>query len=1315
MTEPKKKKLAGIRARIGTNQGKLKEKRDSLQELATTSITNKIGAKTELCKARRLIERLTPEYEDFYNLIREVAENDESDAALEEFYATEDLISECKMLCDTVEETLKPSQTARPTSPASVTDSTEHGTKAVKLPKISLPTFNGEIIMFNEFWEGFQTVHSNEELDDASKFQYLAGLLKGPAKDLIAGMSKTAANYAVAIENLTKRYGGKERVANAHFEALRTLSKPTEDRNSLKFYRDKVQMHHSSLKAMGYDFNACETCKKTQSDFVYWNLPYAIQVRLSDKTPNETGWRLPALMSALDLEIERLETLNLASLKGKTPSTGQPEWRRSDRPNWRASTSETDKPKTMAVHACQTTSLQCEFCRGTHLTEKCAKFKTREERVQYIRTNSLCFRCIKPGHRVPACPQARSISCRLCKGTGHHSALCNSQFETPYEKKKYQPKGQESHKSVGMVLSIDHAKGAVSLPTAFTELIHSDGTTPTRVLLDQGSQQTFIRKEVAQNCERIGSTVLRIHGFRSKGPEEEFEVVKVNVKTRNKTIEIDAVVIDEMPEHIEVIGQQETDQLLREKGRHLADDSSIACKIGLLIGADHLYEFVPPPLKIGDQVLIPSAFGDLKSGPSGSTSRQSNTVTICEVAAPPVRDVDRLWDLDAIGIHAEEAHPDDKRALAEFNASIRYEGRSYTARLPWKAGHAPLPDNFGLAKVRLDANLKKLRRDESSNALEIYDEVIQDQLERGFIEKVEPEQEPAGEHCHYLAHHAVKKDSNTTPIRVVFDCSAKSSPELPSLNDCLYSGPAMVPEMPQILMRFRIGPCAASADIAKAYLMIGLDERDRDATRFLWPKDVSDPKSDILTYRFKVVLFGATCSQFILNATIDRHLEQDQNEDNMFIDKVRKGIYIDNLLMTTPNEHQLLSAYDGSKRLLGSAGLHLREWASNVPLLRDKAMENEEADTREEVPLLGLRWDTSHDTLRMTYREIDTTAPTKRKIVSGLATQFDPLGLVTPVTVKGKMLVKELWENKLDWDELVPERLQEEWEHLSRELGKLHEIKIKRQIHMDGEVTLHTFCDASTKAYGAAVYCVQNGESNLVMAKAKIAPSKKLSIPKLELTAAVIGSRLVKYVRGALEGILPIKEIHMWSDSNVALGWIHANSPLEAYAQNRKVEIGQNIPEAKWHFVPTEHNPADKMTRGIKLAKLSDDGMWWHGPSFIREQTAWEEIKPPKPKRVDVYATTTKVQAKDRDSLLDTVAERCGTLRKLIRVIGFVRRFISNLKTRRIEERERSKRLSSEEHQAAKRWIIRTLQEENFGDERRYLSAEKPPKGKPPR
>ena len=139
--------------------------------------------------------------------------------------------------------------------------------------------------------------------------------------------------------------------------------------------------------------------------------------------------------------------------------------------------------------------------------------------------------------------------------------------------------------------------------------------------------------------------------------------------------------------------------------------------------------------------------------------------------------------------------------------------------------------------------------------LALYDSVIREQLRVGFIEKVENPSISTPK-MHYLPHRAVYNDSKTTPLRVVFDCSAKGNKHSPSLNECLESGPSLNKDFCHILLRFRTKKFACMADIAKAYLQCSLSEADRDSTRFLWPENPLDPSSPLMTLRFKVVLFG---------------------------------------------------------------------------------------------------------------------------------------------------------------------------------------------------------------------------------------------------------------------------------------------------------------------------------------------------------------------------------------------------------------------------------------------------------------------------
>ena len=243
--------------------------------------------------------------------------------------------------------------------------------------------------------------------------------------------------------------------------------------------------------------------------------------------------------------------------------------------------------------------------------------------------------------------------------------------------------------------------------------------------------------------------------------------------------------------------------------------------------------------------------------------------TVLQAVVATERDeetLERFWNLESIGISPNEIEEENKEFVKSYqSSSIHLENGRYTAELPWKPNHPPLPTNEPVAKGRTQSMIRRLAQDPKK--LKTYAQIIADQEQRGFIEKVPKTYENRNK-LHYLPHHAVLKDSATTPLRVVLDCSCQPNKDRPSLNDCLATGPPLLNDLTAILVRFRRYRYAVTADIEKAFLHIILDEKDRDATRFFWLSDPEDPESQFVTYRFKAVLFGASCSPFILNATI---------------------------------------------------------------------------------------------------------------------------------------------------------------------------------------------------------------------------------------------------------------------------------------------------------------------------------------------------------------------------------------------------------------------------------------------------------------
>ena len=223
----------------------------------------------------------------------------------------------------------------------------------------------------------------------------------------------------------------------------------------------------------------------------------------------------------------------------------------------------------------------------------------------------------------------------------------------------------------------------------------------------------------------------------------------------------------------------------------------------------------------------------------------------------------------------------------------------------------------------------------------LYNDIIQEQLRLGFIEEViNP---IVGQNTHYLPHHGVAKASATTPLRVVYNCSAKLGKFSPSLNDCLMKGPSLTEKLQDVLIKFRTKKFAYVADIEKAFLQVGLQENHRDYTRFLWPRDPFKIDSDIVTYRFRAVLFGANCSPFLLQNTLNHHF---QNSKSPYAGVLSSAFYVDNLQGVSDNETEVIEIYREANRELKKAGMTLNQLNSNSTTLRKLILETN--DPRQE-------------------------------------------------------------------------------------------------------------------------------------------------------------------------------------------------------------------------------------------------------------------------------------------------------------------------------------------------------------------------------
>ena len=213
-------------------------------------------------------------------------------------------------------------------------------------------------------------------------------------------------------------------------------------------------------------------------------------------------------------------------------------------------------------------------------------------------------------------------------------------------------------------------------------------------------------------------------------------------------------------------------------------------------------------------------------------------------------------------------------------------------------------------------------------------------------------------------------------------------------------------------------------DLEKAFLNVGLQTQDRDVTRFIWLKDSSKPdlESNIQVYRFCRVPFGVIPSPFLLGATITHHLQQ---SDNPFAERIKRDIYVDNVITGVNTLEEAKVLYTETKSLFLTASMNMREWASNSKEFMEFLPQQDKADKPENTEVLGINWNLISDELSVPSPSdsIFEHASTKREVLKVIASVFDPLGYFSPTILDAKLFMKELWVKEYQWDSRLDDKL----------------------------------------------------------------------------------------------------------------------------------------------------------------------------------------------------------------------------------------------------------------------------------------------------
>ena len=592
-----------------------------------------------------------------------------------------------------------------------------------------------------------------------------------------------------------------------------------------------------------------------------------------------------------------------------------------------------------------------------------------------------------------------------------------------------------------------------------------------------------------------------------------------------------------------------------------------------------------------------------------------------------LREFQKFWETEEPpAITAKVLKKEESRCHDHYEETTTYlsDGR-VAVSLPFR----PDAPNLGLSKPQairrfFSVEARLLREPKLQ---EEYIKFMREFIEMGHLELVPTEsEEPKCSDCFYVPHHGVLKESSTTTkLRVVFDGSAKTSNGV-SLNETLMVGPRVQDEIFKIVTRFRFHAIGMAGDVAKMYRQIALHDPDKDFHRLIWRES---PDEELKIYRMTRVTYGITSSSYhairaLQGATV--HTTTTAAESAL-----RRDFYVDDFLGGADCVEDALNLKTDLTNSLSKVCMPIRKWSSNSPEVLSQIPEAdretatvEVAKDEHGVKTLGVAWNTGRDKFVFrvpaalkTHSAILKSKPiiTRRLLLSAIATVFDPLGWLSPLTVRMKILFQESWGETASWDDELSSSTIFGFRKWIEDLLKLEFLEIPRRVldtvnYDDVNITLVLFCDASEKAMAACVYVLvmptsrtpffELPTSRLLAAKTKLAPKKTQTVPRLELGAMLLGARLVKAVQQSMEP-LPLRnaQVAAYTDSTVALAWTQSEpARWSVFVANRVREIQDLIPPGQWRHVKTDQNPADLATRD-NVSTLDNLDFWWNGPKFL--------------------------------------------------------------------------------------------------------------------
>ncbi|XP_053686390.1 uncharacterized protein LOC128735933 [Sabethes cyaneus] len=1182
--------------------------------------------------------------------------------------------------------------------------------------RMPIPTFDGRYESWPKFKAMFKDLVDKSPDPPAVKLYHLDKALMGNAAGLIDAKTINEGNYTHAWKILEERYENKRHTIDTHIHGLLNLKKMfKENHTELRALLDECTKHIEALKFLEQEFIGV-------SDLIVVHL---LATALDKET--RRNWEATIKRGELPNYQTMIEYLKdqcfvLERCDSSNPKQSKP-------------TNHAIKPtqRMVAVVTPPSTEYRCEFCGKNHQNFACTEFKslTIQQRLSKVRESGICFNCLRKGHRSQDCPSDKS--CSKCKRR-HHTLLHiedkprvsaeepKSMAQTTNIRNKETKSSEETQVTTASCCDEVPAAAQVLLLTAVVDVIDANNRThPCRVLLDSGSQANLISNTMvdALKLNKFPSnvTVAGVNCTRSHASLG--SVVQIRSRYSNFHANISCLVAEKITADLPTTAFNIASWNIPSEVQLADPEFHQTGKIDMLIGNQlFLRLLLPGEFQLSDDlpILKETRLGWVVGGVCNSNQSPviySHSLTL-------EQSIQRFWSIEELPgdsiISTEETECEE-----HFCKTHRRDGTGrYIVQLPLKESVANLSDSRALALRRFLSMEKRLSQ--QPDVKEQYDDFMTEYEQLGHCKEVDESKDDDTVRKWYLPHHAVlRPSSTTTKCRVVFDASAKVDGR--SLNDVLKVGALNQESLLSIVLRFRIHHYVLCADIAKMYRQIVVDSCHSPLQRVFWRKDPSLP---LRVLELTTVTYGTASAPFLATRVLLQLAIDEEKKYPLAAKIVKESFYVDNALFGFDELAEALEAQSQLIQLLQVGGFHLHKWSSNCPTLLDAVQESdretfvsiEGLGANDVIKTLGLLWDPTSDKLLFVSHSPDDhcNKPTKRQVLSLVASMFDPLGLVAPVVLVGKLLMRELWNYNLDWDECIPAELEKDWKYFLECISEVSTLLIPRQVIDKGAIAyeIHGFADASQHAYGACVYIRsilpnQSATMKLLTAKSKIVPKGASTIPRKELLAAVLLSRLVRNVLDTLN--MSFTQIVLWSDSQIVLAWLRRSpEQLQVYVRNRVCIIDSLSKHFVWQYVQTNDNPADLVSRGQSAKRLAVCDAWWSGPTFLRRNDYHVDVPAPLADEHVPELKVVMVSATVQRIIPLPVFEKFSCFRKLQRVLSYVLRFIRNCQKNISSQRVFTKFPTIEELRESIKVIVRVVQYSEFAEVITCIQAGEMPK-----